>query len=154
MFRASREHLGNILEGNIFLKILNVKVVFVLKVYDLTIANVNHLVNSSNHKAMFPGYLKNIPRICVPKDIPGILQSYENIFTKSKISKACFIGYPVKILILSVSHNVFLNCIETIFQLGQCFEKARIDARQLVKICGALHDLVPFVQFKKREKHP
>ena len=21
-------------------------------------------------------------------------------------------------------------------------------------ICGALHDLVPFVQFKKREKHP
>ena len=22
------------------------------------------------------------------------------------------------------------------------------------KICGALRDLVPFVQFKKREKHP
>ena len=22
------------------------------------------------------------------------------------------------------------------------------------QICGALHDLVPFVQFKKREKHP
>ena len=21
-------------------------------------------------------------------------------------------------------------------------------------VCGALHDLVPFVQFKKREKHP
>ena len=23
-----------------------------------------------------------------------------------------------------------------------------------MKICGALRDLVPFVQFKKREKHP
>ena len=23
-----------------------------------------------------------------------------------------------------------------------------------MNICGALHDLVPFVQFKKREKHP
>ena len=29
------------------------------------------------------------------------------------------------------------------------------DGRICVKaICGALHDLVPFVQFKKREKHP
>ena len=24
----------------------------------------------------------------------------------------------------------------------------------LVLICGAMRDLVPFVQFKKREKHP
>ena len=23
-----------------------------------------------------------------------------------------------------------------------------------VKNCGALHDLVPFVQFKKRQRHP
>ena len=22
------------------------------------------------------------------------------------------------------------------------------------RICGALHDLVPFIQFKKRQKHP
>ena len=26
--------------------------------------------------------------------------------------------------------------------------------QELFFICGALHDLVPFVQFKKREKHP
>ena len=32
MFRACREHLGNILKENIFLKILDGKVVFVLKV--------------------------------------------------------------------------------------------------------------------------
>ena len=24
----------------------------------------------------------------------------------------------------------------------------------MMKICDAFHDLVPFIQFKKREKHP
>ena len=33
-----------------------------LKVYDLTITNIDLLENSSNHKEMFPEYLKNIPR--------------------------------------------------------------------------------------------
>ena len=36
------------------------------------------------------------------KDIPGILY-YENNFIKSKSSKNCFVGYPVKILTLAVS---------------------------------------------------
>ena len=27
-------------------------------------------------------------------------------------------------------------------------------APELCKLCGALRDLVPFVQFKKRDKHP
>ena len=40
IFWAFREHLGNTLKENIFKQILNGKVVFVLKVYDLTITNV------------------------------------------------------------------------------------------------------------------
>ena len=41
MFWTSRENLDNILKENIFKKILVKKVAFVLKVYDLTITNVN-----------------------------------------------------------------------------------------------------------------
>ena len=41
MFKTSREHLGNILKENIFLKVLDEKVIFVLKVYDLIITNVD-----------------------------------------------------------------------------------------------------------------
>ena len=54
-----------------------------LKMYDLTIANVDLLANSSNHKAMFPEYLKNIHEFLFQKyskDIPGILQGYKNVF--------------------------------------------------------------------------
>ena len=37
------------------------------------------------------------------KDIPGILQCYENVYRKSKSSKNPFVGYPMKILILTAS---------------------------------------------------
>ena len=70
-FQISREHLKNILKENTFKKINDEKVVFVLKVYDLTITNDDLLVNSSNHKAMFPEYSKNIPRISVSKIFQG-----------------------------------------------------------------------------------
>ena len=50
-----------------------------LKVYDLTMKNVDLLVSSSNHKAMFPEYSKNIPRISVSK----IFQGYFRNITKS-----------------------------------------------------------------------
>ena len=73
MFRASREQLGNMFKENIFKKILNGKVAFLLKVYDLMITNVDLLANASNHKLMFHSmfhselftniYFKNIPRI-------------------------------------------------------------------------------------------
>ena len=63
IFRSSREDLENILKENIIL---------VLKVYDLTITNVDLLAKSSNHKAMFPKYSKNIPRISFSK----IFQEY------------------------------------------------------------------------------
>ena len=46
------------------------------------------------HKFLFQKY---------SKDIPGILQGYENIFMKSKYWKNCFVGYSAKILILGVS---------------------------------------------------
>ena len=54
-----REHF----KGKDFFKVLDGKVVFVLKVYDLIIANVDLLANSSNHEVMFPEYSRNIPRI-------------------------------------------------------------------------------------------
>ena len=61
MLGTTREHLGNILKEKIFLKVLDGKIVFVLKVYDLRITNVDLLANSSNHKVMFPEYSRNIP---------------------------------------------------------------------------------------------
>ena len=75
MFRTAKEHLGNILKENIFKKIYNGKVVFVLKMYDLTITNVDLLVNSSNHRAIFPEYAKNIPPISVSKVFLGYPQN-------------------------------------------------------------------------------
>ena len=71
MLWTSREDLGNIFKENIFKKILDRKVVFVLKMYDLTKTNVDLLANSSNHKAMFPEYSKNIPRISISKIVQG-----------------------------------------------------------------------------------
>ena len=47
MFRTSREHLGNILKEKIYENVLDGKVVFVLKVYDLMILTVDLLANSS-----------------------------------------------------------------------------------------------------------
>ena len=48
MFEISREHIGNILKGKIFFKVFDGKLVFVLKVYDLIITNVDLLANSGN----------------------------------------------------------------------------------------------------------
>ena len=58
------------LKKNIFKKIIDEKVVFVLKVYDLAITNVDLLANSSNHKEMFPEYSENLPQISVLKISP------------------------------------------------------------------------------------
>ena len=66
-----REHV----KGKYFKKVLRGKVIFVLKVYDFTIANVDLLANSSNHKAMFPEYSKNIPRIAVSDTFQGYPQN-------------------------------------------------------------------------------
>ena len=71
MFGVSREHLGNILKENIFKKVFDGKVVFVLKAYDLIIANVNLLANSNNHKVMFPEYSRNILQMSVSKSFQG-----------------------------------------------------------------------------------
>ena len=67
MFGTSREHLGNILKGNIFWKVVYRKVVFVLKVYDLIITNVYLLANSNNWEINFREYSRNIPRMSVSK---------------------------------------------------------------------------------------
>ena len=42
-----------------------------LKEYDLTTTNVHLLAEFSNHKAMFPEYSRNIPRISVSKIFQG-----------------------------------------------------------------------------------
>ena len=67
MFGKSREHLVGILKENIFLKVLDGKVVFVLKVYDLITTNLDLLANSSNHEVMFPEYSRDIPGMSVSK---------------------------------------------------------------------------------------
>ena len=75
MFGTSRENLGNILNEIFFFKALDGKVVFVLKVYDLIITNVDLLANSSNHEVMFPEYSRNIPRMSVSKIFQGYPQN-------------------------------------------------------------------------------
>ena len=71
MFGTSREHLGNILKEKIFGKVIGGKVIFVLKVYDLIITNVDLLANSSNHEVMFPEYSRNISRMSFSKIFHG-----------------------------------------------------------------------------------
>ena len=139
MFRASREHLGHILEENIFSKFISGKVVFALKVYDLTITNVDFLVNSSNHKAMFLEYSKNIPRISVSKMFQGYSRNIAKLwkyFYEVKKFKKLFCGLSCENFKIAslLFHIVFLNCIGTVFQLEKCFEKFCINAWQLVKI--------------------
>ena len=76
MFGTSREHLVTILNEKIFLKVLDGKVAFVLKVYDLIITNVDLLANSSNYEVMFENILGTFHECLFQKyskDIPGIL---------------------------------------------------------------------------------
>ena len=44
---------------------------FLLKEYDLIIANVDLLANFINHKIMFAEYSRNIPRMSVSKMFQG-----------------------------------------------------------------------------------
>ena len=63
-------------KGKAFLKVLGGKVVFVLKVYDLIIRNVDLFANSSNHEVMFPEYRGTFQECLFQKyskDIPRIL---------------------------------------------------------------------------------
>ena len=46
---------------------MNGKAIFVLKVYDLIMANIDLSTNCSNHEIMFPEYSMNIPRMSVSK---------------------------------------------------------------------------------------
>ena len=71
MFGTPRELLANILKENVFFKVLDGKVVFVLKEYDWIITNVDVLVNSSNHEVIFPEYWRNIPQLSVSKIFQG-----------------------------------------------------------------------------------
>ena len=67
IFWTSREHLGNVLKEKIFSEVLDGKVDFVFKVYDLIITNVYLLANSSTPEVMFPEYSRNIPQISASK---------------------------------------------------------------------------------------
>ena len=64
IFETSRKHLINE-------KLLDGKVLFKLKVYDLIITYVDLLANSSNHEVMFPEYLRNITQMTVSKIFQG-----------------------------------------------------------------------------------
>ena len=74
-FLTSREHLANILTENIFLKALDRKVVFLLKVFNLIITNVDLLANDSNQEVKFPEHSRNIPRMSVSKIFQGYAQN-------------------------------------------------------------------------------
>ena len=113
----------------IFLKFLYWKVVFVLKLYDLIITNIDLLANSSNHKAMFPVYSRNIPRMSVSKSFHGcsrnVFQVYENIFVK-KIIWTCEIFNIGSV----ISWMFFWTLLKPFFI---SFEKFRTDAWQLAE---------------------
>ena len=107
MFGTSKEHLGSILKEKILSKVLNGKVVFVSKVYDLITINVDLLVNSSNQRSNVSRifeehstnvYFKNVPRISLE-----YCKVTKTILEVKKFKRDCFLGYPVKILILAVS---------------------------------------------------
>ena len=66
-----REHF----QGKYFLTNSRRKSCLCVKMYDLSKTNVDLLANSSNHKTMFPEYLKNIPRISVSKIFQGYPQN-------------------------------------------------------------------------------
>ena len=72
--------------------------------YDLTKTNVDLLINSSNHKAMFPEYPKNIPQIFISKTFQGYprnITRLQKCFYEAKSVKNCFVGYPVNFLTLA-----------------------------------------------------
>ena len=83
-----------------------------LKVYDLKITNVDLLPNSSNHKAMLPDNLKNIPR----KSVSKIFQGYpQNIVMPWKFF------YEVKKLKKLFSGLSYANCNNSNSTLLKCF---------------------------------
>ena len=104
MFETSREHLGNILKEIIFLKVLNGKVVFVSKVYDLIITNVDLLTNSSR---------SNVSRIFEEHSTNVCFYKVMKIILEVKKFNCCFVGENFNIL----SCNDFLNFTETVLHL-------------------------------------
>ena len=110
MFGTFREHLGS--DG---------KVVFVLKLFDLIITNVDLFADSSNHEVIFPEYSRNIPNFCF-KNIPRISPEYckvMKIFLEVKKFKKMFCGLSCENFNIGslLSCNVFLNLIETVLHL-------------------------------------
>ena len=70
MFRASRKHLGNILKENIFKKILNGKVNFMLKVYDLLICWQIPVITKQCFQNIFEEHSTNLCFQNIPKISP------------------------------------------------------------------------------------
>ena len=102
--------------------VFNGKIVFVLKVYDLMITNVDLLANSSNHEAMFPQYSKNIPQISVSKIFQGyprnIVRLWQYFYEVKKFKKffrklSCE-NFNIGSLL---SCNIFLNFIYTTLKI-------------------------------------
>ena len=128
MFRSFGEHLGNISKENIFLKVLNGKVTFVLKVYDLIITNVDLLTNSSNHKVIIIDKFAIIHNIrgtfyeCCFKNFPRISSEYckvLKIFLEVKKFRKWICGLSCENFNIGslLSCNVFLNFVETVLHL-------------------------------------
>ena len=108
------------------------------------ITNVYLLANSSNHKAVFLEYLKNIQRISVSKIFQGYSQNIVSLwkyFYEVKKFQKLVVSYRVEFLILAVSS--LLKCLSELYwnwfslttkSLEQCCEKICINAWYLEKI--------------------
>ena len=97
-------------------------VIFVLKMYDLTIINVDLLAISSNHKLIFPECSKNILRISVSKifqECPWIIVRLWKYVHEAKKLKKMFCALSCGIFNIGSLPfwNVFLKIIETVFHL-------------------------------------
>ena len=116
MFETSSEHLGNILKEKVFQKVLDGKVVFVLKVYGLVITNVGFLANFNNQEAMFPEYSRNMWQMFVSKMFPRHLRNIVKLWSQ-KVQKIvlsvilwnCNIG---SLLSCNVFTELYWNCFK------------------------------------------
>ena len=59
-----------------------------------------------------------------------------------------FVTHVLRFALLSIADVVIIDALQGSKYTSESCHTSKIP------ICGALHDLVPFVQFKKHEKHP
>ena len=124
----------------------------------------------------FPFLFSNA--VCIKSLILSFLWKRNDFANSHRLANYCPLDKEYKLNVQRLSkevQDVLLNVLYTFklhpvsiisfpfFLIGQLWRKEPIQMLEVVysesflsltNICGALHDLVPFVPFKKREKHP